>query len=67
MAVVEAHHERRATLDTSHLDDLTVAVGLPDMLAADDDSLTDNCLHRVLPRLCSAYARACGRASLLQT
>jgi hypothetical protein len=45
--VVEPHHIRWPAIGTADLEDLAMAVGLADLLAVDDEALTDSSLHRV--------------------
>jgi hypothetical protein len=45
--VVEPHEVRGTAVFTADLENLAVAVGLADLLAVDDEALTDSSLHRV--------------------
>ena len=54
--VVEAHEVRRPAVGAAHLEDLAVPVGLPDLLAVDDQAIADARLHGIPLRRVPAYA-----------
>ena len=54
--VIEAHEVRWRALLAPHLEDLSVPVGLADLLPMDDEAFADVRLHRVLLPLVPAYA-----------
>jgi hypothetical protein len=49
VAVIPPANEiRRVTGRAPHLDDLTVSIGFTDVMALDDDAVSDACVHVVL-------------------